>query len=245
VKGEIWILDLRSHLSDDDNDISDLDISCNSQFVTVAGTVLIFQYPHNITQDKVEVMVFDPDDANATAAFNITLMEDIIPEERELDLFLILFTLILTAILTAVILTIYAFYRGKYEIEEVFLVYSQSSLLISHKYSGDGEMKNRDIMASMFAAVQDFVSDAFNPEDTTKAPLKIMEVGDKKIMVERGDYTYIGVVFRGGNWRLAPKVKSTVAELEARYKKEFEAWDGILDNFKGIDDYLDDLMGSS
>jgi hypothetical protein len=129
-------------------------------------------------------------------------------------------------------------------VEELFLVYGESGNLISHNYQGEKELIDRDIMASMFTAVQDFISDSFDPEDPTKVPLKVMEIGDKKIMIERGEYTYLAAVFRGGSWRLASKIKAAVANLETEYGDKLRDWDGDMDVLKGVHKHLDNLMDS-
>jgi hypothetical protein len=244
VCGETWILDIEPYLSDVDNSVTELDIICDSQYIIVAGTVLIFQYPADITEDTVQITIRDPSNASAATVFNTTFTEAKIPGRDGVDTVQYILTIILIIVILATILLLYAYQRGKYEVEELFLVYSESSLLISHKYQGENEQKNRDLMASMFTAVQDFVSDAFDSEDHSRAPLKVMEVGDKKIMVERGTYTHLGVVFRGGNWRLASKVRKIVAELEAKYADALKDWDGALDVFEGIDKHLDNLIES-
>ncbi|UCG69982.1 MAG: hypothetical protein JSV09_02905, partial [Thermoplasmata archaeon] len=242
VRGETWILDIISYLSDCDNNITELGITIESQYIMVAGTVLIFQYPSNMEGDIVHVTVSDPNDANATTVFNITLSQVIIPKGGGIDLVLYVATMLLIVAILASILIVYAFQRGKYEIEELFLVYTKNSLLLYHKYKGNQELRDREITASMFAAVQDFVSDAFDSKDHKKAPLKEMEIGDKKVMIERGKYTHLAAVFKGGTWRLEPKLKETILELESNNSDLLQNWDGTMDDLSGLDKYLKDLF---
>jgi hypothetical protein len=244
VSGETWIIDLGPYLSDVDNEFTELEIICNSPYIIAAGTVLIFQYPADMTEDTVQITVRDPSNASATSVFNTTLSEAEIAERGGVDTVQYILTIILIIAILATILLLYVYQRGKYEVEELFLVFGESGNLISHSYQGEEELVDRDIMASMFTAVQDFISDTFDPEDHTKVPLKVMEIGDKKIMIERGEYTYLAAVFRGGKWRLASKIKKAVANLEAEYADELKDWDGDMDDFKGIQKHFDNLIES-
>jgi hypothetical protein len=244
VSGETWIIDLEPYLSDVDNNINELEIICDSPYIIVAGTVLIFQYPVDMTEDTVQIIVRDPSNASATTVFNTTLTEAGIDGRGGVDIVQYILTIILIIAILATILLLYAYQRGKYEVEELFLVYGKSGNLISHNYQGDKEFEDRDIMASMFTAVQDFISDAFDPEDHSKVPLKVMEIGDKKVMIERGEYTYLAAVFRGGTWRLASKIKKTVANIEAEYGDKLKDWDGVLEDFEGIYKHFDNLIES-
>jgi hypothetical protein len=94
----------------------------------------------------------------------------------------------------------------------------------------------------MFTAVQDFIGDAFDSEDPTRVPLKVMEIGDKKVMIERGEYTYLAAVFKGGTWRLASNLKKAVVNLEAEYGDKLRDWDGLLDDLEGLHKHLDKLI---
>jgi hypothetical protein len=244
VSGEMWILDIGAYLSDVDNEITELEIVCDSSYIIVAGTVLIFQYPEDMTEDTVQITARDPGNASATSIFNTTLAKVGIPRGGGVEVVQYILTIILIVAILAAILLLYAYQRGKYEVEELFLVYGESGKLISHSYQGEKELLDRDIMASMFTAVQDFISDAFDPEDHSKVPLKVMEIGDKKIMIERGEYTYLAAVFMGGTWRLASKIKKAVANLETEYGDILRDWDGDMDVLEGIDIHLDNLMES-
>jgi hypothetical protein len=244
TSGETWIIDLQPYLSDVDNNLNELEIVCESSYIIVAGTVLIFQYPEDMTEDTVQITIRDPSNASATSVFNTTLVKAEVAERGGVNIVQYILTIILIIAILATILLLYAYQRGKYEVEELFLVFGESGNLISHSYQGEEELIDRDIMASMFTAVQDFISDAFDPEDHTKVPLKVMEIGDKKVMIERGEYTYLAAVFRGGSWRLASKIKKAVANLEAEYGDILKDWDGNMDDLEGIQKHFDNLIDS-
>ncbi|UCE37379.1 MAG: right-handed parallel beta-helix repeat-containing protein [Thermoplasmata archaeon] len=242
IVGTTWVLDLRPYLDDVDNNITELEIFCDSPYVTVVGTVLVFQYPSDVTEDIVQIIVRDPDSANATTAFNVTLTKLTAPGKDEFDIMPFIWTIILIIIVIIMVIILYIYQKGKYEVEEVLLVFGQSGLLISHKYKGEEADIDRDLMASLFTAIQDFVNDVFESGDSKGTRLNVMEIGDRKVMIERGKYTYLAAVFKGGTWRLETKLKATVEDLETEYSDVFQEWEGDMEDFKGIEEYLDGLV---
>jgi hypothetical protein len=164
------------------------------------------------------------------------------PKGQESDFFQYLWILILIIAILAATLLLYVYQSGKYSVEEALLVYRKSGLLISHKLRGGGKTVDRDLMASMFTAIQDFVSDVFESSGTFGSRLKVMELGDRKVMIERGKYTYLAAVFQGGTWRLATKLKETVVGLETEFAHLLEDWEGDMDSLDEINVYIDALI---
>jgi hypothetical protein len=242
TKGEIWMLDLRPYIFDVDNDINDLSIKCSSRYATIAGTVLIFLYPEEINEETILLSIQDPDKENSTITFNVTLKEPVVPVKKEVDYSLTAFYILLIIVVLATVLIAYAFHQGKYEVEELFLVYGKSGILMSHRHKGLVDKFDRDIMAGMFTAVQDFVSDVFEADGTKKTRIRVMDLDDKKVMIERGKYIYLAVVFEGGTWKLASRVKSKVAKMEKDNKDLLKNWLGITDNLDVIHESLDELL---
>ncbi|UCG70719.1 MAG: hypothetical protein JSV09_06875, partial [Thermoplasmata archaeon] len=242
--GATWVLDLRSYVHDHDNNISEMEVISDSPHVSVVGTVLVFQYPEEIREDSVRITIRDPELANAATAFNVTLTKIEIPKAATIDpIQYILYIILVVAILSAILL-LYIHQKGKYEVEEMLLVYRLKGLLISYKYKGEKALMDRDLMSSMFTAIQDFVGDVFESDDVSGTQLNVMELGDKKVMIEHGKYTYLAAVFKGGTWRLQSKLKAAMRDLETEFKDSLEDWDGSVDSLEGIDKYLEALITS-
>jgi hypothetical protein len=242
VTGTTWVLDLSSYLDDVDNNITELEIICESPYVSVVGNVIIFQYPEDIQEDIVQIMVRDPDYANASTVINVTLENPPVPSKSELDMAPYIWSIILVMVILVTLILLYTYHKGKYEIEEVLLVYGQSGLLVSHKFKGDETSMDRDLMASMFTAIQDFVSDVFESKDTTGTRLNVMELGDKKVIIERGDYLYLAAVFSGGTLWLENRLNKTLAEIESEYNDVLKGWEGDMEVFEGMGDHLEGLI---
>jgi hypothetical protein len=242
--GVTWVFDLTPYIHDDDNNITELDIICDSPYVTVVGTVLVFQYPGDKKEDTVQIVIRDPNNADAQSTFNVVLKEPPAAGVGDSDLFTYIWLFILIVFILVTLLLLYAYMRGKYEVEEVLLVYSKKGILISYINKGQEEKMDRDLMTGMFTAIQDFVGDVFESEGQDTTQLKEMELGDKKVLIEQGQYTYIATVFKGRPKRLVPKLQSTIKELETEFIHILEDWDGEIEALEGVDVYLEGLMKS-
>jgi hypothetical protein len=242
--GVTWVFDLSSFMHDNDNNITELDIICDSQYVTVVGNVLVFLYPDDIREDSVRVVIRDPDGSSAETSFDVNLKEQPGVKPSESDLFTYIWLFLLIAILVITLLVLYVYMRGRYDVEEVLLVYREKGILISHVNKGQDEKMDRDLMTGMFTAIQDFVGDVFESEGQDTTQLKELELGDKKVLIEHGQYTYIAAVFKGNAKRVVPKLQSTITELETEFIHNLEEWDGEIEAFNGVDDILSDLIKS-
>jgi hypothetical protein len=69
-----------------------------------------------------------------------------------------------------------------------------------------------------------------------------MELGDKKVIIERGDYLYLAAVFSGGTMRLENRLKKTLVDIESEYGDVLKDWGGDMEDFWGIGKYLEALI---
>ncbi len=132
--------------------------------------------------------------------------------------------------------------KGKYVavIEEVFLI-SNSALLISHNTRRLKPDMDDDILAGMLTAVQNFIKDSFKEEGDWR--LNKLEFADNKILVERGKYVYIAVLYSGElDERGLEKIRNTIAQIEGEYEEFLKDWDGNMNDLRGIKDKLRDLF---
>jgi hypothetical protein len=236
-----WVLDLRDFVSDVDNHFTELEIICDSDYITIVGTVLVFQYPEGVNEETVRIVARDPADANASTTFTVNIKKDDMLEKDD-DILQYLWLFLLIAIIVVIIVLLVVYRSSKFEVEELFLVYGKTGILISRKHKGKDSEKDRDIMAGMFTAIQSFVSDVFEADDQSESHLKVMELEDKKVIIENGEHTYIAAVFKGGSWRLGPRLKGILSDIEMEYGDELEDWKGMIDKLDGIDNYLEVLV---
>jgi len=130
---------------------------------------------------------------------------------------------------------------GGYKIEEAFVIY-EDGRLIKHISTRLTEDADKEVIASMLTAVQDFVKDSLKKKEGEF--LGKIEFGKKtKILIERGKRIYLAIVLAGHDPEsLRNLLAKTVAEVEERYHKKLNKWDGDIDAFKGLDEMVIDLV---
>ncbi|MFK5970357.1 MAG: hypothetical protein QM487_09595 [Candidatus Marithrix sp.] len=85
-----------------------------------------------------------------------------------------------------------------FKVEQVFLIHSETGLLIQHLHQDNIDVGDSDAVSAMFTAIQDFVRDSFATDDTTdKKNLNVVEVGDRTVWLEHGPYAVLACVIRG------------------------------------------------
>ncbi|UCE73302.1 MAG: FG-GAP repeat protein [Methanomassiliicoccales archaeon] len=229
-----WILDLTEYLSDIDNDLDSLIVSVNSSYVQVIGHALVFNYPDNITEDIIWITVSDGE-LETTIPVEITVVSPSAPPS-EVPWIWYLITLILVGLLSVVLLTRIA----RYTLIELFLI-SKAGMLIEHAGIYKKDDKDKDILASMFVAVQSFIKDAFAEEDTEV--LKRMDYGKKTVLIHMGNHVLLTAFIAGQESKsFLKEMKDFIDTLEQKYEGAIEQWDGNYENLPGIEKMLQDFF---
>ena len=118
------------------------------------------------------------------------------------------------------------------QVEDVFVA-DKGGHLLTHRSSGLLAYEDEDILIGMFKVIQDFVHDSF--AKGTNDIMKSMEVGDRRIMIERGRYHSLSVVYRGKDrGSLAERVQKVSSLIDQRFGAVLENWSGDLDDLRGL-----------
>ncbi len=121
-------------------------------------------------------------------------------------------------------------------VEEVFLVHD-SGLLLVHFSKTVRPEKDRDIVVGMLTAVQGFIKEAFSKSSLDD--LRMMDFGDRKILIRKGTHSYLALVVRGRTpFGLPGRMKRTLEHVERTYREAIEKWNGSADGIAGADDLL-------
>jgi hypothetical protein len=130
---------------------------------------------------------------------------------------------------------------GGYKIEEAFVIYCDGRL-IKHISTRPTESADKEVIASMLTAVQDFVKDSLKKKDGEF--LGKLEFGKKtKILIERGNKIYLAIVLSGHDPdSLRANLEKTVIQVENKYKKSLDKWDGDISAFEGLDEKVIELI---
>jgi len=126
-------------------------------------------------------------------------------------------------------------------IEEVFLISQRNSMLLLHNTRRLRPDRDSDIIAGMFEAVQNFIEDSF--QDTGDWELNKLEFGGNKIVVERGKYVYMAVVYEGDlSEEKIQEIRDVIERIEDEFGEQLKEWDGDRKELRGIKDMTQDLF---
>ena len=246
---ERWILDLEPYVFDVDNNLSELEITVDSDFVVISGSKLIFLGSAELP-DSVEVTISDGE-FSATQMIEVHMRQ--VTGPRVLTLWDLLFNLLPFLILIIIIIAVIAsaVYRKKtrFAAEEVFLIH-KGGTLINHLTRHTKANIDDVIFSGMFTAVQEFIKDTF-VQDTDQSDdsaedswvLDELKLGENKILIERSKNVYLAVIFSGsGSKRLRRIVNRLLAKIETKYAKILPTWDGNITKLAGTKKILSVLI---
>ena len=168
-----------------------------------------------------------------------------IPLSVTVDLDLMPFGLIaLGGVVGGIFLYAYLSRRKKVEIEEVFLVY-RDGVLISHLSRTLMREKDEDVLSGMLTAVQEFVREAFQYGEHRE--LHQLDFGEYRILIERGKFVYLAVVYSGEeSAQIRKKVRTVIDRIEDQFGPVLEKWDGDMEEVVGARDLIrDTLLGAA
>ncbi len=249
-ESERWVLDLEPYIRDVDNNISELEISVDSELVVVSGSTLIFLGSPELP-DEIEVLVSDGQFSD-TQTIEVHLKFAKGPTQLTLwDLFMNILSFLIIIILILVIVAGVVYRKKtKFTAEEVFLIHKGGTLinhLTRHKQANVDDI----IFSGMFTAVQEFIKDTFtqdsskniSQDDNDKWILDELKLGDNKILIERSENTYLAVIFSGeGSNRLRRIVSRLLVKIETKYAKVLPSWDGNIRELAGTTEILSELI---
>jgi hypothetical protein len=139
--------------------------------------------------------------------------------------------------------------KNKFIAEELFLIH-QGGTLITHLTRHKQANVDDIIFSGMFTAVQEFIKNSFvsdsrefNKELDQQWLLDELKLGEKNILVERSENTYIAVIYSGeGSKPLRRLVVRLLDKIESEFKNYLSTWDGNLNQLKGTDEILSPLI---
>ncbi len=129
-----------------------------------------------------------------------------------------------------------------YALENIFLIHNDGRL-VAHVSKEDNTNLDKDVVSAMFTAVQEFVKDSFQKGEVG---LKKLEIGDKKVTIEKGQSTYLALIYSG--WpdkETFENLPMLVRDIEERYKGKLEKWNGTMKTVRGVDKMLQEFMADT
>src|SRR5262245_8814580 len=131
-----------------------------------------------------------------------------------------------------------------YRVEQVFLIHSETGLLLSHAWAPDLPASDPDLISGMLTAIRDFVADSFAPERDAGG-LRQFSVGELTVMVEQGPRAMIAAVVRGqAPDTLLTKLQDTVETIHLQFSAPLADFDGDTAPLAGVRPLLEECLAT-
>jgi OOP family OmpA-OmpF porin len=128
-----------------------------------------------------------------------------------------------------------------YRVEQVFLIHSQTGLLLQHVTADDVAAQDADMVSGMLTAIRDFARDSFGGQmDDT---LDTFRVGELTGIIEHGPHAYIAAVVRGAR---PPQLRLTLQRaletIHLQQTGDFERFNGDASIFEDTRPVLQECL---
>jgi hypothetical protein len=246
----LWVLDLRHYVSDVDNEFEELEFTFEEPkgYAILHGSSILFNYA-SVKTEALTVEASDGKDLSSTS-FVVEFIGSTVDaskkssEDSGFQIFMaIMYILILIITINGgLIAYTYVKYKGKFKLEDLFLIHANGNL-ISHIGGGTRVYADNELLGGMLTAIQDFIKDGFSGRSEGSDDewgLDHLKFGEHNIFIVRGDYMYIAAVFKGEiGWKLRNELKAVLKEIDTNYSKILKDWTGLVDGLDGINVILE------
>ena len=128
-----------------------------------------------------------------------------------------------------------------YQVEQVFLIHRETSLLVNHLTSANAIVKDPDMVSSMLTVVTDFVKDSFVVDKQQN--VKSIKFGQLNLLFEAGPHAIIVAAVRGMiPSGLQVSLREQLEELHRLYGSKLETYDGNAGQFPDTYDQLEKCL---
>jgi hypothetical protein len=210
LSGFSGLLDLTPYLSDVDTNVTSLVVVAASGNVTVVGQALLFRYTAP-AREQIELVVSDGLLTDRTTILVVAAVPrgaEVIPG----------YLYWLSAAILGGTFGAFALYRRR-KIEWAFLV-TNGGLLVASVSNEDPTVLDTDLMMGMLTAIMDFTKNSFS--DETSRDLEELDLGDRRVEIERGTSGYLAIVYEGRVPGSLPRhMRAFLAFIEARFPQAF------------------------
>jgi len=129
--------------------------------------------------------------------------------------------------------------RERAQVQQLFLLH-KSGLLIKHYTRTLHGSLDSDILAAMLVAVQNLVRESFHFK---AGDLEEMKFGSHKLLLAHGQSVILVAIVSGRYLdRLKVVLATGITRLESEFGDRLRDWDGLVDDFRDIDQVLDPLL---
>lgn len=229
---------VRMYIFDSDTPYTDLVLTASpSENVAVVGDYLYVGLPDGVDVITVTLRASDGELESQTVTFRVGVsktMAEKIGYPYSLPLVLLL----------AAVGAYFASLRlpRPSALENLFLIHNDGRL-VYHVTREENTLLDKDVVSAMFTAVQEFVKDSFQKGEVG---LKKLEIGDKNVLIEKGKFVYLALIYSGWPSKdVFRNLSMLLRDIEERYEGRLEKWNGTMKSVKGVDKMLQDFMAKN
>ncbi len=129
-----------------------------------------------------------------------------------------------------------------YRVEQVFLVHTQTGLLLEHVYAPSVRARDPELVSSMLAALRDFVEDSFS-DGELRQQLSQVSFQELTLVVQPGPAAVVAAVVRGAPpTELRKKLEATVEQIHTERAEELAAFEGDPAPFRATVPLLEECL---
>lgn len=131
----------------------------------------------------------------------------------------------------------------KYEVEQVYLIQKPSGLLVTHLMHSDlaEQTVDRDAIAGMMMAIQDFVRDSAFAESSE--PVQTIDMKGKTVWMCHGAWALLACVIEGRPPEsLRAEIKSVLDVIHGKFQHALREFNGDLEGLAGVDHPMQPLL---
>lgn len=127
-----------------------------------------------------------------------------------------------------------------YSVEQVFLIHRESGVMLMHVASKSAVVRDADMVAGMFTAIQDFVSDSFLE---TAQKLETIDVGRYKLWIQYGPKALlVGAVSGTAPVELKEVFQAAIEKIHETLLEALDTFQGDLSAFEPARPYLESCL---
>lgn len=131
----------------------------------------------------------------------------------------------------------------RYRVEQVFLIHSQTGLLLAHAAGDAVAVQDQTLVSGMLSAIRSFVQDSFGA--TPDQALNTLQVGELTVWIEQGPAAILAAVIRGNPPEsLRLHLQDTLDRIHAERSEALARFTGDAATFSSVTPLLEECLRS-
>lgn len=118
-----------------------------------------------------------------------------------------------------------------YRVKQLFLIHSESGLLLQHVIEETDSYRDPDMVSAMLTAINDFVKDSFALDSSDE--IQTIQIGNNTLWIEKGPHAVLaGIVEGNPPDELRDSFKRSIEEIHLQFGKTLPNFEGDVEPFE-------------